>query len=148
MTGPTIADLQKRCYDQAAAKGFHALLPVLSGNKDLLTHYRLAKLALIHSEVSELAEEIRNGEPIRQNYYPGHRAGVEDDSVLDEDAGATYLPPGMGGEGKPEGIPAEAADILIRLLDWCGSEGIDLQAAVLEKLDYNATRAHMHGKNA
>lgn len=34
----------------------------------------------------------------------------------------------------------EAADLLIRLLDYCGWRGLDLAAATREKLKYNATR--------
>jgi hypothetical protein len=40
----------------------------------------------------------------------------------------------------------EMADALIRIFDYCGARGIHIGAAVKEKMDYNATRPHKHGK--
>lgn len=37
------------------------------------------------------------------------------------------------------------ADVVIRVMDFCGANNIDLQKYLIEKLDYNATRAKMHG---
>lgn len=39
-----------------------------------------------------------------------------------------------------KGEHVEAADVLIRLLDYCGARGIDLGAAYVAKLKYNQTR--------
>lgn len=50
-----------------------------------------------------------------------------------------------GEGGKPEGLPAELADIVIRIGDLCGALGIDLEAAVLSKMAHNERRAHRHG---
>lgn len=47
--------------------------------------------------------------------------------------------------GKPEGIPPELADVVIRILSFCGKFDIDLQEAVLQKMAYNVTREHRHG---
>ena len=38
------------------------------------------------------------------------------------------------------GLEVEAADLLIRLLDFCGGLGLDLGGAYVEKMDYNAKR--------
>lgn len=46
---------------------------------------------------------------------------------------------------KPEGLGSEYADILIRLLDQCERDGIDLQFEVDRKLAFNRTRGHRHG---
>lgn len=75
--------------------------------------------ALIHSEVSEAVEE--------------HRRGRQPNEIYQEDS------------GKPAGIPIELADVVIRILDFCGAEGIDLQAAVETKMKFNATRPDRHG---
>lgn len=68
------------------------------------------KIALIHSEVSEMLE--------------GLRKGIPDD----------HLP-----ERSMEEV--EAADIFIRLLDYCGARGLDIDGAIAEKRAYNAQRA-------
>ena len=48
-------------------------------------------------------------------------------------------------EGKPEGLPIELADALIRLLDLAGAMGIDMEEAIEIKVAYNARRQHRHG---
>ncbi len=74
--------------------------------------------ALIHSEISEAFEEYRN------HHKP------------DE----TYL-----NDAKPEGIPIELADAVIRILDVCARYNIDFDAAVRQKIEFNKTRPTKHG---
>ena len=76
-------------------------------------------LVLIHSEVSEALEEYRNGRLPTEVY--------------------------TGNNGKPEGIPIELADVIIRVLDYCGYAGIDIDAAISQKHEYNRTRPYRHG---
>ena len=76
-------------------------------------------LALIHSEVSEALEEYRNGRLPTEVY--------------------------TGNNGKPEGIPIELADVIIRVHDYCGYVGIDIDAAISQKHEYNKTRPYRHG---
>jgi NTP pyrophosphatase (non-canonical NTP hydrolase) len=40
----------------------------------------------------------------------------------------------------------EAADVLIRLMDYCGARGIDLGQAYLRKMAKNAGRPRLHGR--
>lgn len=46
---------------------------------------------------------------------------------------------------KPEGIATEMIDCMIRILDWCGREGVDVDAILQAKHEYNKTRAYRHG---
>lgn len=75
-------------------------------------------IALIHTEVSEAFEEFRNGHTVTDLYYV---------------------------DGKPEGVPAELADIVIRIGDLCGWCGIDLEHALEVKMEYNKSRPYRHG---
>lgn len=43
------------------------------------------------------------------------------------------------------GIEEEAADIIIRVLEWGASRGLDLGPAVIAKMTYNAGRPALHG---
>lgn len=62
------------------------------------------------------------------------------------DATAERVPDNWGGGPiKPEGVGSEYADILIRLLDACQSDEIDLAYEYTRKLAYNRTRGYRHG---
>lgn len=80
------------------------------------------KIALMHSELSEALEEYRNGHALQEVYY------------VDKN-----------GQQKPEGIPIELADVLIRIADLCGHYNIDIEAAIKAKQEYNRTRPVRHG---
>lgn len=84
------------------------------------------QIANLHGEVSEAWEAWRNW-------------GTADatSKIIDQGEGEKFP--------KPEGVGSEFADILIRLLDSCEREGIDLEAEVERKLRYNATREYRHG---
>lgn len=123
-------------------------------------------LALVHSEVSEALEAWRDagdagiGEAGTSWHRGPHTTGpemkIENGEMLfkgvdlhfntfwfqaerDHLIAWGYIP-------KPEGVPSELADILIRVLDACGAYGIDIDGVVREKIRYNATREILHGR--
>jgi len=98
-------------HSLAIEKGWH-------DDRDIMDPHHLASmLALIHTEVSEATECVRNGE-------------------VDLFVGVT---------GKPTGMPSELADIIIRVLDMSGALGIDMGELIEQKHAYNQTRPHRHG---
>lgn len=49
-------------------------------------------------------------------------------------------------KGKPEGLPSELADIVIRVADFAEHLGIDLEEEIRVKAAYNETRPPKHGR--
>lgn len=78
------------------------------------------KLMMVVREVSEAQEELRDHHPADEKYY---RA-----------------------DGKPEGFGFEVADAIIRLMDLAEYLDLDMTALIEEKMDFNDTRAPLHGK--
>lgn len=87
------------------------------------THDTVKAIALMHQELSELLEAHRTD--------PEAYCGKE-------------MP---NGDRLPLTMEAEeCADIFLRLANYCGARGIDLDRAVDLKHLYNTTRPHRHGK--
>jgi len=78
-------------------------------------------ICLMHSELSEALEEHRNGHSPTEIYYNDNKPE------------------------KPEGIPVELADCVIRIFDFCGLHDINLEEVLKLKMQYNKTRPYRHG---
>ncbi len=52
----------------------------------------------------------------------------------------------MRNHGTKDNIAEELADCCIRIFDYCGAKGIDLEKTLLEKIEYNKSRPYRHGK--
>ncbi|WNY15129.1 MazG-like nucleotide pyrophosphohydrolase [Rhodococcus phage MacGully] len=104
------------------------------------------ELALVHSEVSEVLEEYRDGRRPDEHYYSDQlkrRYAECDFAGINAEVGEYS----DGTPMKPEGIGAELGDILIRVGDLCGNPDrpVDIARGTIEKLRYNQTRPARHG---
>lgn len=81
------------------------------------------KMMLAVSELAEALEEYRNGCGVQTIYF-----------VLDSE-----------GKPKPEGVPIEIIDCMIRLFDNCGYYNIPITQIYMLKTEYNKSRPHLHG---
>jgi len=73
-------------------------------------------IALMHSELSEALEALRNGNP-------------QDDKI-----------PELTNH------EVELADVVIRIMDYAEAFKLNIGAAIIAKMKYNETRPHKHGK--
>lgn len=160
--------LQGYCYANAVSKGFHAdgdaLRAALDhcGNLDSMTDaatYELLRTAernmagnrlmLIVGEVAEAHEELRKGLAPDEEYvsYPAPPASFTVDFSSGQEATEAWEQSfkKSGLTPKPEGVPSEIADIVIRCLDFAAEHEIDLATVIANKLVFNAQRAAMHG---
>lgn len=129
--GAELRDRQAEDDDQAAEL-----------NQAQLAH-QITELMLVVTEAAEAVEELRAGHLPHAERYRHHntcpvawRAPEHQHTVS-----CTCTP-------KPLGVPSELADVVIRVLDFARTWGIDLDKAVAEKLAYNATRGLHHGGKA
>lgn len=115
----TIREWQTEIHSLATEKGWwDGCTRDADGRVLLNVDAVLARISLIHSELSEAVEEARKSHNYSEIYYD---------------------------TSKPEGFAVELADAVIRILDLCGALGIDLEQVVDTKHSYNRTRPRRHG---
>ena len=134
--------LQARIGQGNAERGFHEEGDTLRDDAAAegkypaaaLRNYYMVKVGLIMSEGAEALEELRSGRSANESYY------------TDSDGNEAPRLSVNARPNKPEGVPSEIADIVIRCFDFADEAGFSLITAILEKLAYNDTRARMHGR--
>lgn len=107
-------------------------------------------IALCHSELSEALEEYRNGHKPDETYYSCKAPKTVTPEDWESIKHCPYYPNPcdngcVGHYGKMEGIPSELADVVIRVFDMAEHYGIDIEAALKEKHEFNKTRPYKHG---
>lgn len=107
----SLEKLRDAAHKNSRAKGFW------DGENDNIP----TKICLIHSELIEMLEAFRDGNP-----------------PCSKDIGFADV-------RRISAMEEEAADVFIRLLDLCGRLDIDLGRVTLAKMEYNAGREKMHG---
>jgi NTP pyrophosphatase (non-canonical NTP hydrolase) len=126
----TLNDLRDQAYANAKSKGFHDA-PKSVGDD----------VALILTELGEAYEDFRSGHAPNKVWYEDPSTGEKTSEALH-----TSSVTGLLILHKPCGVPSEMADVIVRILDFSGKHGIDIEKAVLEKMAFNRTRPHKHGK--
>lgn len=108
-----VEQVAEACFKTAKSKGWWDGYE----GREMTPDEIASKLCLIHSEVSEALEDVREGR----------------------------MEPRVTHDGKPVGFPSELADIVIRVFDLCGFLEIDIADAIELKMAHNEKRAFKHG---
>lgn len=164
--GLLISDLVHEAYQTAQAKGWHDT----ADDEDVTVieaRQALCREGLRVVRICHIAERIRRGQPPSVQDYTRiftemeHRLNmggvrlVSDLMLVVTEVGeaieaviADLYDETIKNDGKPEGLPSELADVVIRIAHICGHMKIDLTGAIRRKLEFNRTRPHKHGKRA
>ena len=116
-------DLVKRIHEMAKSKG--------RWDKEVAKTPVECHMLMV-TEIAEATEEVRKGTPDIYGVYGDRFVSVETVEL-------------NGGILKPEGEAVELADCVIRIMDYFGYKGWDLERIIKLKMDYNVRRGFRHG---
>ena len=129
-------ELSKQIHKNAKSKGF------FDSERNLGE-----MLCLIHSEVSEALEAVR------ENKYYSNAVSEQQwfiKGMADKNYGHTFNDDSFFKEQFENRVKNtfedELADVVIRVLDLCAHMDIDIESHIKAKMRYNAMRPRMHGK--
>lgn len=130
MRGRTLQAIQAEVLEVNQTNGW------FDGDRTILEGHML-----LVTEIAEASEAARQWGTLDKTYEVNvHLSTCSYNVVLGE--GPCACPPEVM---KPEGVGSEYADILVRLVDQCERDGIDLEAEYERKIAHNRTRGYMHG---
>ena len=140
----TITEMCEKAHKTAKEHGFWDGMTLVSGKMVIPTNTMLAKLALIHSEVSEAVEEVQAGNT--QDTFRAVNTYSEPSStfpgsfikIIGSDSAMTKI--------TSERVSRKLADILIQTADFASALGLDLEKAVQDKMIKNLDHPRMHGR--
>jgi hypothetical protein len=118
-------EICKQCYLNSLEHGFYEDLKYHKDIETVRTYWG-NKLMLMVGEYTEAHEELRSGRSIREVYYNPDKPT------------------------KPEGVPVEVTDGVIRSMDFLGYLyvvwGVKPSDILLGKFNYNSSRPPLHGR--
>lgn len=120
-----ITELRDWAYKSACEHGWHEKPAV-----DKVEHM-LAEIALIQSEAGEATEAIRTDHRAPKLFSNAVNIANEDDGAFASKIKDT--------------LEDELADVCIRVFDFCGEHGIDIEDHIIAKMVYNMNRPYRHG---
>lgn len=117
----SINDFAKSVHENAVAHGWWEKEPSFA-----------EIIALCHSELSEALDEDRMNNP--------NVCFFDDDDEISTDLNVyTHY-------SDLQGRAVEMIDCVLRILDWCAKEDVDIEKIMTLKHEYNKTRPYKHGK--
>lgn len=139
-----MGEWQEQIRQWAIRKGWRA------EDRDADTRTFGEEIALVVSELSEALEAYREcGDAQKVWYTYTLTVGGEQVKNLTHKQVIAITdgisPEELGLTPKPEGVPTELADALIRIFDMCAQLGINMDFEVARKMAYNEGRERRHG---
>ena len=98
---------------------------------------------MIHAEISEAVEEWRSGNLVIYGTCALSPENCKFSKICDN----VGHPSGADTEGncKPEGVAVELCDAVMRIMDFLAFMGVDIEAVLMAKHEYNKGREYRHG---